>query len=85
MNIMLADRVISVEYRDKRFADFFARWETEKTDSELTVITDEEKIAAERVFNIKDDFIPKARRYFAVLRNGCRLIIPFCFIRRFLR
>ena len=48
MNIMLADRVISVEYRDKRFADFFARWETERTDSELTVITDEEKIAAER-------------------------------------
>ena len=53
MNIMLADRVISVEYRDKRFADFFARWETERTDSELTVITDEEKIAAERVFSFK--------------------------------
>ena len=66
MNIMLADRVISVEYRDKRFADFFARWETEKTDSELTVITDEEKIAAERVFNIKDDFYPESS---AILRS----------------
>ena len=66
MNIMLADRVISVEYRDKRFADFFARWETERTDSELTVITDEEKIAAERVFNIKDDFYPESS---AILRS----------------
>ena len=63
---MLADRVISVEYRDKRFADFFARWETERTDSELTVITDEEKIAAERVFNIKDDFLSESS---AILRS----------------
>lgn len=66
MNILLADSVIDVEYRNERFAEFFARWKTEKDNPELTVVTNEEKIAAERIFNIKDDFYPESS---AILRG----------------